>query len=334
MGNDRQDVHESPPQGPKHAHTFGLEKKQGSERRTHIVIALTAITMVVEISAGLLFGSMALLADGIHMASHTVALGIVAFAYWYARKHASDSRFSFGTGKVNALGGFTGAILLALFAFLMAWESVDRFFNPVDIAFNQALLVAILGLVVNGVSVFVLGGHGHSHAADGHSHADDHSHADGLGGHGHDGHKDQHHDHNRRAAYLHVLADALTSLAAIVALLAGKLFGVLWVDPLMGIAGSVLVAKWSYGLLKQTAAVLLDRQDEKMAQAITETIEGLGSVELYDVHVWAIAPGKFAAIVGILAPSHYAGDEARAALMSYHKLAHLSVECRLQNQSE
>ena len=185
----------SPPTNA-HSHTFGQDARKAGERKTLLVIVLTAVMMVVEIVGGLAFGSMALLADGMHMASHTVALGIAAFAYWYARKHAADERFSFGTGKVNALGGYTGAILLAIFALMMAGESIERLFNPTNIAFNSAIAVAVLGLVVNGVSAVILGDHnGHDH---GHHHHDSHE-----------------HDHNLRSAYLHVIADALTSLTAI-----------------------------------------------------------------------------------------------------------------------
>ena len=214
----------------QHAHVFGQDEKKQGESRTLFVIVLTSAMMVLEIVAGLHFGSMALLADGLHMASHAAALGISAFAYVYARRHAHDERFSFGTGKVNALGGFTGAILLSFFTLFMVWESVERVLNPVSIAFNQAILVAVLGLLVNGISVWILGLHSHDH---GHSH-----------------------DHNLRSAYLHVLADALTSFTAIFALLAAKYFGLVWMDPLMGIVGALMVARWSLGLLKSTGDVL------------------------------------------------------------------------------
>ena len=206
-----------------HEHSFGQEQVQAGERKTIAVILITAIMMVVEIAAGLAFGSMALLADGLHMASHTVAIGIAAFAYIYARRHAFDPRFNFGTGKVNALAGFGSAVLLVIFVLFMAWESVLRFVNPVDIAFNQAIVVAVIGLAVNGVSAVILSqSPGHDH---GHGHAHDHEHE-----HDHDHH---HHDHNLRAAYIHVIADALTSLLAIFALLAGKYFGLNWLDPVM-----------------------------------------------------------------------------------------------------
>ena len=220
-------------------HMFGQERRTEGERRTIIVIAITSVMMVIEIAAGIAYGSMALLADGLHMGSHTAALGLAVFAYVYARRHADDERFSFGTGKVNALAGFTGAVVLAGFAVVMAIESIERFLNPVTIIFNHAIVVAIVGLVVNGFSMVVLGGH----------------HSDGRRTHEHD-----HEDHNLRSAYLHVLADALTSLLAIFALLAGKYAGATWLDPAMGVVGAALVFRWSWSLLKQSARVLLDRQ--------------------------------------------------------------------------
>ena len=232
----------------QHEHVFGQDKVRPGERRTLWVIFITATMMVVEITTGLAYGSMALLADGLHMGSHTAALGITTIAYVYTRRCAADSRFCFGTGKVNAFAGYTSAVLLALFALLMAWESVNRLFNPVEIAFNQAIVVAVLGLIVNGFSMFMLGvhhDHDHGHA---HQHTDSHHHSHA------------HPDHNLRAAYLHVLADALTSLLAIFALLAGKFLGLNWMDPAMGIVGATLVARWSIGLIRDTSGILLDHQ--------------------------------------------------------------------------
>ena len=223
-------MHDDPLHLWEHDHIFGQDQMKSGEQRTLIVIAITATMMVFEIGAGLAFGSMALLADGLHMGSHTVALGITAFAYFYARKHAHDRRFSYGTGKVNALAGFSSAILLAVFALAMVWESVNRFFNPVEIIFNQAIAVAVIGLVVNALSVLILGHNDHEKD----HHLSQHSHS--------------HSDHNLRAAYLHVLADALTSLLAIFALSAGKFFGLIWMDPLMGVVGAVLVSRWSWSL--------------------------------------------------------------------------------------
>jgi cation diffusion facilitator family transporter len=232
-------------------HTFGQERRRPGEARTLIVVILTAATMVLEIASGMAYGSMALLADGLHMASHAAALGISMFAYVYARRHAGDKRFSFGTGKVNSLAGFTGAILLAVFSLAMAWESTDRLISPVAIAFNQAIIVAIVGLVVNGLSVAILG---HGHEDDFPEQEHDHEHGHDTPGHA------QKHDHNLRAAYLHVLADALTSVLAIVALVSGKYFGLFWLDPVMGIVGAAMVARWSVGLVVATSRVLLDHQ--------------------------------------------------------------------------
>ena len=277
--------------------------------------------MIVEIVAGIIYGSMALLADGLHMASHTVALSINAFAYIYARRHAHDARFSFGTGKVNTLGGYTGAVLLAGFALAMAIESIGRFIDPVPIAFNQAIFVAVLGLVVNGVSVLILGRHhhGHDHEHDheheqGHEHAHaaapEHHHAHDVDhdhehehdhGHDHD-HAQHHHDHNLVSAYLHVLADALTSLLAIFALLAAKYFGFVWADPLMGIVGALLVARWSLGLLHSTSIVLLDRQGpDELCATIRNRLEQEPATRVVDLHLWAIGPRMYSAVVAVVA---------------------------------
>jgi|TARA_R100000655_G_scaffold109576_2_gene164485 cation diffusion facilitator family transporter len=271
----------------QHDHTFGQDLKRSGETRTLIVVGLTLAMMVWEILAGIVYGSMALLADGLHMASHAVALGIAAFAYAYARKNAGNARFSFGTGKVNALGGFTGAVLLAVFALYMVIESIGRFMQPVPISFNGAIFVAIIGLVVNGVSAWILGDAGHDH---GHSHGHDHGH-----------HHHHHHDHNRRAAYLHVLADALTSVLAIVALLAGKYAGWNWMDPMMGIVGAVLVTRWSWQLLRETSKVLLDEQDQDMEEAVKQAVED-GEAKVSDLHVWSIGPDIHAAIVSLVSP--------------------------------
>jgi len=290
----------------QHDHSFGQDAKQPGESRTLIVIVITAVMMVVEIGSGVAFGSMALLADGMHMASHALALGINFFAYNYARRHAHDPRFSFGTGKVNALGGFSGAILLALFALMMAWESVDRLIHPTEIAFNCAIFVAILGLVVNGASVFILGdNHHHDHGHDhDHSHDHDASHSHAVHSeHYHEAHdhSHHHHDHNLRSAYLHVMADALTSVTAIIALLAAKYFGWIWMDPVMGIVGSLLVAKWSLGLLKQTSGTLLDHQAPKgVVNAVREAIEDDGHSHISDLHVWSIGLNQYSVIVSIV----------------------------------
>jgi cation diffusion facilitator family transporter len=246
--------------------------------------------MVVEITTGLAYGSMALLADGLHMGSHTAALGITTIAYVYTRRCAADSRFCFGTGKVNAFAGYTSAVLLALFALLMAGESINRFFNPVDIAFNQAIVVAVLGLIVNGASMIMLGGHHHDH-----DHDHDHQHTDTH----HHGHA--HADHNLRAAYLHVLADALTSLLAIFALLTGKYLGLNWMDPAMGIVGAILVARWSLGLIRDTSGILLDHQAPGVMLEQTRTaIESVDDNRITDLHIWSIGPGIYSATITVV----------------------------------
>ena len=299
-------------------HTFGLDRKQAGERKTVIVIVITAIMMVVEIASGMIFGSVALLADGLHMGSHAVALGIAAFAYFYARKHATDRRFSFGVGKVNSLGGFTGALLLGVFALFMAWESVDRLINPVDITFNSAIFVAVIGLIVNGVSVLILGDN-HSHD---HNHDDNHAHA-----HGHHHHHDEKdHDHNLRSAYLHVMADALTSLTAIAALLCAKYFGWLWMDPVMGILGSILVATWSVSLIKETCKILLDHQaPESVTHPIEHAIEDDGESIITDMHVWTIAPKVMSVILSVETKGKQTPSDYRKRIED-ERFAHVTIE--------
>ena len=264
-----------------HEHSFGQDKKQSSETRTIIVILITASMMCIEIVAGLAYGSMALLADGLHMASHTAALSISAYAYYFARKRAHDRSFSFGTGKVNSLGGYTGAILLLIFALMMVYESIHRLLKPEDILYNQAILVAVIGLIVNGASMLILGHDEHHH-------------------HGHDHHG---HDHNLRAAYLHVLADTLTSFLAIIALLAAKFYAWNWMDPIMGIIGAILITKWSIGLLKQSGNVLLDRQGpDHLVKSVEKVIKSMPSKpEIVDLHIWLIGPNIFSAAITVLA---------------------------------
>lgn len=302
----------------QHDHSFGQDAERLGESRTLIVIVMTAIMMVVEISTGIAFGSMALLADGVHMASHSLALGINYFAYIYARRHAHDPRFSFGTGKVNALGGYSGAILLALFAVMMAWESADRLIHPTEIAFNSAIVVAIIGLIVNGASVFILGDDHHHNPQNGHGHHRDEKHS-------HDGH-DGHHDHNLRSAYLHVLADALTSMTAIIALLSAKYFGWIWMDPLMGIVGSLLVAKWSIGLLKQTSRTLLDHQaPAEIVDTVRQAVESVGHSRICDLHVWAIGINQYGVILSVVSKTPLSPDAYRAHLDHGH-FPHTTVE--------
>lgn len=317
----------------QHGHDLGQGHVTVGERRTLWVALVTAMFMVVEIVAGLTYGSMALLADGLHMGSHAVALGIAVAAYVYARRRAGDERFSFGTGKVNALGGFTGALLLALFAAFMAWESVLRFLRPVPIVFDQAIAVAALGLLVNLVSVAILGVHSHG-SGDDHGGQDHHHHADDHGhDHGHDheehGHApgSTHDDHNLRSAYLHVLADALTSVTALVALLGGKYLGQSWLDPAMGLVGSALVARWSWGLLRLSSEVLLDHQAPLEIRAgLRAALEGPGDERVADLHVWSVGPGVRAACVTLVAHDPLSPEQYKARVPAALGVRHMTVE--------
>jgi cation diffusion facilitator family transporter len=301
-----------------HQHDFLGRRHDENARRTLWVVALTAVTMVAEIVAGSLFGSMALLADGFHMATHAGALAVAAAAYAFARRHAQDRRFSFGTGKVGDLAGFASALVLGLVALGIAVESALRLWDPRAVAFGQATLVAVLGLLVNLASALLLGGGGHSH-----EHGSDH-------GHGHDHHGHDHHGHgqdnNLRSAYLHVLADALTSVLAILALLAGRYLGWVWLDPAMGILGAVVIARWSWSLMRDTAAVLLDTADPLLEAEMREQVEAPGDVRITDLHVWRVGPEAHAAIVSVTGSANVEAIHAR--LAPVHELAHVTVECR------
>jgi cation diffusion facilitator family transporter len=303
----------------QHDHIFGQDKEQAGERKTVIVTIVTAVMMAVEILAGIIFGSMALLADGLHMASHATALGINSFAYIYARRHSSDKGFNFGTGKVNTLGGFTGAILLGFFALFMVWESVKRMFAPVGIAFNSAIFVAVIGLVVNMVSVFILDtrqkGY-HSHDEDSHEHSEHHD----------DDHH-HNHDHNLQSAYLHVLADALTSFLAIVALLCAKYFGLIWMDPLMGIIGGIMIFRWSLGLLVTTSHILLDKNGpEEIKQRIRESIEADSDSRVSDLHLWSVGPNIYSVIVSVVACNPLEPEQYKKLIPLSLGLVHVTVE--------
>jgi cation diffusion facilitator family transporter len=295
-----------------HDHVFLGERHDENARCTLWVVALTALMMVGEIAAGIVFNSMALLADGFHMATHAGALAVAAAAYAFARRHAADRRFSFGTGKVGDLSGFASALVLALVALGIATESVGRLFDPSPVAFGEATLVAILGLVVNVASVFLLSG-GHSH---GHQHAHDHDH----------GHDHAHHDNNLRSAFAHVLADALTSVLAIVALLAGRYLGWIWLDPVMGIVGGLVIAVWAWNLMRDTAAVLLDTSDPHLEAEVREQVEGPGDARITDLHIWRIGPGVHAAIVSVAGTVDR--ETIRERLVPVHELAHVTIETR------
>ena len=290
----------------QHNHDFSIRNDKG-ERRTLYVLILTAITMSVEVFAGSIFGSMALLADGWHMGTHVAAFMITIFAYRYARKHANNPAYAFGTGKVSVLGGFASAVALAVVALVMLLESIQRIFDPHTIQFNEAITVASLGLLVNIISAFLLKGDHHHH-----EHGEDHHH---------------HHDHNLRAAYLHVLADALTSLLAIVALVSGKYFGWNWLDPVMGVVGAIIITRWSIGLLKQTSPILLDGSiDEDYQLAIKETIENSSDNRISDIHVWRISANHYAAIISLVTHFPKATEHYKELLSGFHKLSHLTIE--------
>ena len=290
----------------QHAHDFNIDTTEG-ERKTRLVVVLTACMMVIEVTAGYVYGSMALLADGWHMGTHVAALAISVFAYRYARLHAENPHYSFGTGKVSALGGFASAIALAVVALLMGMESVHRLLSPQAIHFNEAILVAVIGLVVNLVSAWLL--------QDGHHHA-----------HHHPG-QHTHQDHNLRAAYLHVLADALTSVLAIIALITGKYLGWIWLDACMGLVGAALITRWGYGLMQETSGVLLDSSPgQEMLTRIRRIIESDADNQIADLHVWRVGPRDFSAIVSLV--THHPRDPQyyKTLLGEVSELGHVTIE--------
>jgi len=294
-------MHTDTLQNWQHGHDFLYTNEKG-ERRTVYVLILTAVTMLVEIIAGSVFGSMALLADGWHMGTHVAAFFITIYAYRYSRKHAHSPAYSFGTGKVGVLGGFASAVALGVVALVMLAESLHRIIEPQSIAFNAAIGVAFIGLFINVISAFLL--------------KDDHHH-------GHD----HHHDHNLKAAYMHVLADALTSLLAIVALLAAKYFGWNWLDPFMGIVGAVIISRWSYSLLKQTGPILLDSSiDKGYQEAIEKAIESDFDNRITDIHIWKISANHYAAIISLVTHFPRPIEHYKALVSDFHKLSHVTIE--------
>ncbi|QUY42587.1 CDF family Co(II)/Ni(II) efflux transporter DmeF [Acaryochloris marina] len=294
----------------QHSHDFSVNQNQ-AEKNTKIVMLITAATMIAEIVAGTILGSMALLADGWHMATHLAAFGITVFAYRYARQHANDDRYTFGTGKVSVLGGFASAVALAVIAFVMAFESVGRFFQPQAIQFNEAIGVAILGLIVNLVSAWLLQGeHGHSY---------DHHH--GTHGHSH------HADHNLRAAYVHVLADALTSVLAIIALFAGKFLGWIWLDAAMGLVGAGVITKWAYHLVSDTGSILLDGGiDQHIKLDILHIIEDDADNCVVDLHVWRVSQQHLSATVSLVTHYPQAPEYYKNLLSHIPSLSHVLIE--------
>jgi cation diffusion facilitator family transporter len=314
-----------------HNHVFLGEGHERNERRTWTVIALCAFMMVAEIIGGLLFGSIALVADGLHMSTHASALLLAALAYRYARRHANDERFSFGTGKFGDLAGFTSAIVLAMFALLIGYESLTRFIWPVPISFNEAIPIAALGLIVNVVSVILLGG-GHEHF---HSN-------DPTAGHDHHGHEHEHHydhghvasaahrDNNLRAAVVHVLADAAVSILVIVGLVLGRLFGWIWMDPAAGLLGAIVIVTWAYTLIRDTGGVLLDMNpDRAMAERMRAMIETDGD-RLTDLHLWRLGPGHLGAILSVATKQERGPDYYQSLLGRFRVLSHVTVEVQRQ----
>lgn len=299
------------PAAYSHSHDFLGSAHDDNAKRTRWVVLLTAGMMVGEIIVGFATGSMALLADGFHMATHAGALGVAAAAYAYAKKHSANARYTFGTGKVGDLAGFASALVLLIVALGIGFASIMRLAEPVEVAFGEATIVAVVGLAVNVVSAFLLSGssgqdHAHGHHDHGHHH-----------GHGN--------DNNMRAAYFHVLADALTSVLAIVALLAGQYLGWIWLDPAMGIVGAVVIARWSWTLIRDTSAVLLDTADPHLIDEIRDCVEGPGDAQITDLHIWRIGPQAHAAIVAVAGSPNPAAIRAR--LSPVHEIAHLTIEC-------
>ena len=293
-----------------HDHSFLGARHAENERRTWLVVALTAAMMVVEIVGGTIYGSMAVVADGWHMSTHAGALAIAAFAYRYARGHAGDARFSFGTGKVGELAGYSSALILAVISLLIGYQSVTRLFSPVAISFDQATLIAAIGLGVNLASAWLLN-EGHEHGPE-HDHDHDHGH--------------HYHDHNLRAAYLHVLADALTSVLAIAALLTGRFFGWTWMDPVMGIVGALVIAHWSLRLLRNSGAVLLDTVvDSQLAARIRSKLEVEGD-RISDLHLWRVGPGHAALIASIVSDEPRSPEYYKARLADLASLSHITIE--------
>jgi cation diffusion facilitator family transporter len=318
----------------RHDHAFLGARHGTHERRTWAVVALTAVMMIVEIGGGVWSGSLALIADGLHMATHVAALSIAALAYLVARRHVGNDWFSFGTGKLGELAAFASAVILTMVALLIGWESVTRLIQPVPIAFAEAIPIAVLGLGVNLVSAFLLHDDEHHHAH-GHAEHDDHDHDDG---HDHDDHHDHDHDHaghddhshhadhNFRAAYIHVLSDALTSLFAIAALSAAAYFDLHWLDPIAGLLGMIVITIWAYSLIRSAAAVLLDAVPSRARAGLIRQRLETGGDRVTDLHVWRLGPGHLGVLASIVSkdpqpPSHY-----KARLDGIEDLSHVSIE--------
>jgi cation diffusion facilitator family transporter len=300
-----------------HSHMFLGSGHDRNARRTWAVIWLCGLMRSADIVGGSLFGSLALIADGLHMSTHAGALLLAALAYSYARRHADDTRFVFGTGKLGDLAGFSSAIVLAMIALLIGYEAMARLLHPIAIDFNQAIPIAVVGLMVNVASAWILGGGNHDHEGHGHEHHQGHDHHD---------HRVAHRDNNMRAAFVHVLADAAVSVLAITGLVAGKFFGWVFMDPVMSILGALVIANWSYGLIRDTGAVLLDMSpDRGLAERVRATIEAHGDT-LADLHLWRLGPGHLGAIVSVVTDEPRSPAFYRARLRPFRALSHITIE--------
>jgi cation diffusion facilitator family transporter len=321
-----------------HSHFFLGEGHEQNERRTWMVIGLCSVMMIAEIVGGILFGSIALIADGLHMSTHASALLLAALAYSYARRYANDQRFSFGTGKLGDLAGFTSAIVLAMIALLIGYEALSRFIWPVAISFDEAIPIAVLGLAVNVASVLLLSGgghhHGHGHDHSRHDRHDDDAHrieaaGDALWSHEHE-HGAAHRDNNMRAAIIHVLADAAVSVLVIAGLLLGRFLGWIWMDPAAGLCGAAVIAAWSYGLVRDTGAILLDMNpDRALSERIRVMIEADGD-RLRDLHLWRLGPGHLGAILSIATQRQREPEYYQSLLDQFRTLSHVTVQVQHQ----
>jgi cation diffusion facilitator family transporter len=300
-------MHQHSTDDRQHIHAFLGERHERNERKTWIVIGVTAVMMIAEIAGGTIFGSMALIADGWHMSTHAGALAISAFAYMYARRHKDNPDFAFGTGKLGELAGFASAIILGMIALFIAAQAVHRILAPVPIIFHEAIAIAFLGLIVNAASGWLL-------------HDDHHAH-------GHDqGHAHHHRDNNLRSAYIHVLADAATSVLAILGLLAAWIYGWVWMDPIMGIIGACVIASWSYTLMRDTGRILLDViPDKKLAAAIRARLE-TGGDAVTDLHLWQAGPGHYVAIISLVADDPQSPAAYKKRLDDLTALSHVTIE--------
>jgi cation diffusion facilitator family transporter len=295
----------------RHPHVFLGDSHERNERKTWAVIVICAAMMVAEIVGGLWFGSVALIADGLHMSTHAGALLIAALAYTYSRRYVNDERLTFGTGKFGDLAAFTSAIALAMIALLIGYESMDRFVTPVPIAFNQAIPIAVLGLGVNLLSALLL-------RDDDHHHAHDHAHSNG--------HAHVHRDHNLRAAFVHVLADAAVSVLIIVGLVAGRFFGWIWMDPLMGLVATAVILSWSWTLIRSAGAILLDVcPDPALARKVAVRLEQ-GSDRVSDLHLWRLGPGHLAAVISIVTHDPRSPEQYKRRLSGLAGLSHVTIE--------